>query len=525
MGDKSEQENSAVVDGGQSPNPSLDDPETASRLNDPAPAYSVFTTWQKRSLVLASALAAFFSPLSAQIYLPALNSIAEDLNITDSQVNLTITTYMIFQGIVPMFVGSLADGGGRRPAYLLCFVVYIAANIGIALAPNYGAVLALRCLQSTGSSPTVALCSAVVADIATSAERGTYIGITAVPAVLAPALGPVIGGLLSQYLGWRSIFWFLTILAGVTLVLVALFFPETCRLIVGDGSIPPPPFHQTLWQVIRRSRKKKKQSPTSTTAPQPQFKFKVPNVLESLLMLLQKETGVLLGTASITFAGFYSIAAAIPSQFSKIYGLNEIEVGLMYLPMALGSIVAAAVVGPLLSRNYRRHCAIKGFEFDRKRQMDLAEFPIEKARLEVGIFLIALAGASLVAWGWALEAHAHLSVPIIISCMLCIGMIGFNNAINALLVDIHPGKPGTATAANNFTRCLLGAAMSALIVPMINGIGNGWTFTIMGGLNIVCLPFVWLVMHKGMKWRAELHRKKEDGKGESRRSWLWFKRR
>lgn len=77
-----------------------------------------------------------FSPLTAQIYLPALTAIAEDLNVTSSQVNLTITTYMIFQGITPMFIGSLADSGGRRPAYLVCFVIYIAANIGLALAPT-----------------------------------------------------------------------------------------------------------------------------------------------------------------------------------------------------------------------------------------------------------------------------------------------------------------------------------------------------------------------------------------------------
>lgn len=483
------------------------DIERQPQQEEQPPPYSVFTTWQKRTLILAASLSAFFSPLTAQIYLPALNSIADDLDITDSQVNLTITTYMIFQGIIPMFVGSLADGGGRRPAYIVCFIVYIAANIGIALAPNFGAVLALRCLQSTGSSPTVALCSAVVADVATSAERGTYIGITAVPAVLAPALGPVIGGLLSQLLGWRSIFWFLTILAGIALVLIGLFFPETCRLIVGDGSITPPPLYRTPLQAIRHARNKAKQSSTSSLASQPKFKFKVPNVLESILMLLQKETGVLLGTASITFAGFYSLAAAMPSQFGGRYGLNEIEVGLLYLPLAFGSIVAATVVGPLLGWNYRRHCAKLGLPFDRTRQLDLSEFPIERARLEVGIVLIGLAGIALVAWGWAVDAHAHLAVPVIISSILCVGMIGFNNAISVLLVDIHPGKAGTATAANNLTRCLLGAAVTALVVPMINGIGIGWTFVILGGLNILCLPLVWLVMTKGMKWRTELRQK------------------
>jgi hypothetical protein len=60
-----------------------------------APKYSVFTTWEKRCIVLGAALAAFFSPLTAQIYLPALNLLAIDFNITEAQANLTVTTYMV----------------------------------------------------------------------------------------------------------------------------------------------------------------------------------------------------------------------------------------------------------------------------------------------------------------------------------------------------------------------------------------------------------------------------------------------
>lgn len=80
-----------------------------------------------------------------------------------------------------MFIGGLADTAGRRPAYVVCFVVYIAANIGVALCQNYAELMVLRCLQSAGSASTVALCQAVVADVVTSAERGQYIGITSIP--------------------------------------------------------------------------------------------------------------------------------------------------------------------------------------------------------------------------------------------------------------------------------------------------------------------------------------------------------
>lgn len=110
-----------------------------------------------------------------------------------------------------MMIAGFSDGAGRRPAYIYCFIVYIAANIGLALQRNYPALLVLRCLQSAGSSGTVALCNGVVADLVTSAERGIYIGYTSVPTIVGPIIGPIIGGVIAQYLGWWWIFWFLTI--------------------------------------------------------------------------------------------------------------------------------------------------------------------------------------------------------------------------------------------------------------------------------------------------------------------------
>jgi hypothetical protein len=75
---------------------------TDSEANDTTPLlratsdqYSIFTTTQKRLIILAAALASSFSPLSANIYYPAINSIAKDLNVGPSQINLTITTYMV----------------------------------------------------------------------------------------------------------------------------------------------------------------------------------------------------------------------------------------------------------------------------------------------------------------------------------------------------------------------------------------------------------------------------------------------
>ncbi|KAJ2976911.1 hypothetical protein NUW58_g7971 [Xylaria curta] len=481
--------------------------------------YSIFTTNEKRAIVLFASVGAFFSPLSAQIYFPALDVLSRDLGVSVTEVNLTVTTYMIIQAIAPMFVGSLADSAGRRPAYILCFIVYIAACIGCALAPNYAALLALRALQSAGAAPTVTLCQAIVSDVVTSAERGSYIGLVSLPIILAPSVGPVIGGVISQYLGWRWIFWFLTILAGLVLVLYLLFMPETCRLIVGDGSIRPHKFYLSFWQLVKHAHGKSKiaQDPDGTLTYQQTHgepkkdtpRITRPNLARTLLILFEKEMFLLLMYCSLVYAGFYAVVTAIPAQFASSYGFDGLKIGLVYVPLGVGSIVSVAVMGRLANWNYRRHCKKLNIPYDRSRQQDMAGFPIEQVRLQVSLPFLALFTAVLIGFGWAVESKAHLAVVIIVLFLQGVTLVAFSNILSTLIIDINPGAAGAATAANNLTRCLVGAGASAVINPLMTAVGAGWAFTIIALSYVVFFPAMWLVLRNGVKWREAKDHKKE----------------
>jgi hypothetical protein len=184
----------------------------------------------------------------------------------------------------------------------------------------------------------------------------------------------------------------------------------------------------------------------------------------------------------------------------------------MYLPLALGSIGAASIVGPSINWNFKRHCIQSGIPYDQSRQNDLSSFPIEQARLEIGLPLLCLGAVSIIGWGWAMHAATHVAVPCVISFFLGIGMVGYNNTTNILLVDVHPGRAGTATAANNLTRCLVGAGASAAIIPMIDAIGAGPAFTLIGGLYFVGVIPLLLILQFGMKWRAEAKEKAQTSK-------------
>lgn len=201
--------------------------------NEPSPEqlYSVFSPKTKLFLVLMTVFSTFFSPFSAFVYLPAITPIAESYHRSLGELNLTVTVYQIMQAIAPLFFGDLSDRVGRRIVYMLTFTIYLGANIGLALQNNYAALMVLRAMQSTGCSATVAIGNAVIADAFTSADRGAYITAVVATAQLSPAIAPVIGGILTQYLGWRSTFWFLVISAAVFLLIYIPFAPEvSCPL-------------------------------------------------------------------------------------------------------------------------------------------------------------------------------------------------------------------------------------------------------------------------------------------------------
>ena len=296
------------------------------------PPYSVFTKGQKQFIIFMASWAGFFSPVSANIYFPALNVLAKDLKVSNSLINLTLTSYMIFQGLAPSFIGPIADSMGRRPAYTICFVIYIVANIGLALQNSYAALFVLRCLQSTGSSATIAMASAVVADVATPSERGSYMGYVLAGSLTGPALGPVIGGLLAQFLGWRSIFWFLTLFAGAFMVVFLIFFPETARGTVGNGSIPPQGWNMSLmnYLAVRKARKSSVSNMEDSADLGKTFdtKKRSANPLASLKVIGDKQTATLLIYNALLFAAFYDVTAVIPSQFQTIYGFNDLQIGL-----------------------------------------------------------------------------------------------------------------------------------------------------------------------------------------------------
>ena len=189
--------------------------------------------------------------------------------------------------------------------------------------------------------------------------------------------------------------------------------------------------------------------------------------------------------------------------FTTNYGFDQIKVGLMFIPIGGGSIISALTVGRLADGNYRRWAKKLNMPVVKNRRQDLTNFPIERARLEVIFPLFFVSVAVIIAYGWILTKKISIAVPIVLLFLMGFSLTATFQVLNVLMVDIYPGKPSVATAANNFTRCEIGAVFSAILLPLVDSIGWGWAYTLLALLFIGFVPFLLFVMQRGPKWRKQ----------------------
>lgn len=217
----------------------------------------------------------------------------------------------------------------------------------------------------------------------------------------------------------------------------------------------------------------------------------------------QKDVGLLLFYNALVYTAFYCVTSSAPFLFEEIYGFNDLQIGLSFLPFGFGCLLAPIIGGKLQDWNYRRVAKQVGITVDRKRGDDLRHFPLERARIEVAVPLLFVGDAALLCYGEALEVNASLAAPLVLHFVMGLTFTGAFNTISVMLVDLYPLSPSTATAANNLVRCLMGATGTAVIIQMIRAMGRGWSFTFVAAVVAAASPILWVLVRWGPKWRDE----------------------
>jgi len=158
-------------------------------------------------IAVVVSLAAFMEVLDTSIANVALPHIAGDLGASNNESTWVLTTYLVANAIVLPISGWLVELFGRKRFFMICIAFFTLSSVFCGVAPSLGLLLVARVLQGTGGGGLQPMAQAILADSFPLERRGLAFSVYGVTAVCAPALGPTLGGWITDNYSWRWIFW------------------------------------------------------------------------------------------------------------------------------------------------------------------------------------------------------------------------------------------------------------------------------------------------------------------------------
>lgn len=165
--------------------------------------------------------------ISETIYSPALPEVTAALKTTTHLVQWSLSIYFIGFALGVALWGKLSDHNGRRPAMLAGLLIYLSSSIFCGLSTHIGWLLVFRFFQAFGVSVGSIITQTIMRDCYDGAERNRIFAIVGMVIAFAPALGPMIGGYLTEWFSWTANFTFLALLGGILLFYAYISLPET----------------------------------------------------------------------------------------------------------------------------------------------------------------------------------------------------------------------------------------------------------------------------------------------------------
>lgn len=365
---------------------------------------SVITNY--RVLVILSALIAL-GPLSIDMYLPSLPTIAQALASDEGAVQLTLSSYLLAFSFGQLFYGPLSDSFGRRGLLLSGLGLFFIATVLCALAESIEWLIIFRFLQALGGAACAVLARAIVRDLYEGDAAAKAMSFVMLVMVVAPMLAPLIGGYVLKVSSWEMIFYLLAalglLLTAVVVVLLQETHPVQHRVPFGFKA-----YFQRYFQVL---------SDRSTAG----------HVL----------------SGAFSFAGMFVYIAGTPFVFINIYGFAPENYGLIFGLNSLGMMVMTYINGRLVG--------------------------IYSAELVTRIAYISLSFSGVSVLLSAIifpELYIFLLVSIFIYLTL-MGSIAVNSIV--LAMKPFPKLAGTASSACGFSRFFFGSIGGAALSVMNDG--------------------------------------------------------
>ncbi|MER7350224.1 MFS transporter [Streptomyces aurantiacus] len=450
-------------------------PRPTRTIAPPAPAPGPPARTAGASVALVAALLGFtVITVDVSAVNIALPGIRADLHGGMTGLQWVVDAYTLMFAALMISAGALADRAGARRAYAWGTGLFALASLACALAPDIGTLIAARVAQGAAAAVVMPASLALIRQAYDDARRrARAIALWTVGGSVAMAAGPVLGGVLSETVGWRAVFLLNLPVGALILVLLARTAPSPRRpapldvpgqltavtalaglayaVIEGghagwtDPAVLSAVAVAVLAGVAFRAAEKRHRAP-----------------MVPLPMLRQREVGVSLAVGFAVNAGFYGVVFLLGLYCQQLLGMSGITTGLMFVPLAV-LITSTNLVSPRLAERVGRRPVIVTGQL----VLAAAMFALLPLAADTPLWLVLL-----------------LLVPTGIGGALAVP------ALTALLMDTVPAhRAGTASGLLNSLRQTGGALSVALFGALIGGDGSGAdTFAVDGmrqGLVVV----------------------------------------
>ncbi len=359
-------------------------------------------TW---SLALLLAALAMLGPLSVDAYLPAFHAIGSEFAVPQIAVQQTLSVYLFAYAFMMLWHGALADALGRRPVILAGLVVYAITSLGCAIAGNIQTLWLFRALQGICAGSGLVVGRAIIRDRFHGPDAQRLMSQITLFFGIAPAVAPVLGGILLNMLGWRSIFWAMFVFVVALLAWSARALTETLPVHARQSLAP-----KKLWR--------------------------------NYVSVLRHREFLLLATVpALNFAAFFLYIASAPAFLIDMLGVSSYGFAWLFIPMISGIMIGALISGRLAGH-----------------------LPATRTvRLGYTLIFVGVAFSLFVAWFVVPGVPWHV-LPIMVYTM---GSAVITPTVTLLMLDLFPTMRGLVSSLQGFFHFALAGVVAGSIGPML----------------------------------------------------------